>query len=150
MNWVQMILDLDGEGYAFNRPASEEAILSVERHLGVKIPEDLKDLLMQTNGVGLMLDGEPVGDLLWPVERIISQNIEYRTDSTLRQIYSGFDSLLFFADAGNGDSFAYSVSNGIIEKPDIFVWDHEDDSRSPVAASLQGFIEGWIEGKITV
>ena len=48
-----------------------------------------------------------------------------------------FDNLFFFSDAGNGDLFCYSIlKNGIIEKTDIYVWNHEDDSRTWAAASL--------------
>jgi SMI1-KNR4 cell-wall len=61
-----------------------------------------------------------------------------------------FDHLLFFSDAGNGDLFGFSILNGSIQKDDIFVWNHEDDSRSWIASSLEAFIKGWITDKITV
>ncbi len=56
--------------------------------------------------------------------------------------------LLFFADAGNGDQFAYSVTGGAIRREDIYVWDHEDDSRRCVAPSLLRYLEWWLSGKI--
>ncbi|WP_162255066.1 hypothetical protein [Paenibacillus sp. Soil522] len=36
----------------------------------------------------------------------------------------------FFADAANGDQFAFPILNGKIVKKDIYVWNHEDDSRT--------------------
>lgn len=61
-----------------------------------------------------------------------------------------FDSLLFFGDAGNGDQFAYAVCDGEIRRPDIFVWDHETDSRSRIARSLESYLERTIEGTLEV
>lgn len=59
-----------------------------------------------------------------------------------------FDCLLFFADAGNGEQFAYSIQDGLIRKDDIYVWNHEDDSRTWVAPSLKKFIQWGLEGII--
>ena len=53
-----------------------------------------------------------------------------------------FDALLFVASVGNGDLFGYAVLNGTIQRDDIYVWDHEDDSRTWVASSLKDFIKG--------
>jgi len=60
-----------------------------------------------------------------------------------------FDCLLFFADAGNGDQFAFAILNGESRRDDIFVWNHEDDSRCWVALRLDTFYEGWLTGRIT-
>ncbi|MNG40245.1 hypothetical protein D3C84_1287410 [compost metagenome] len=64
--------------------------------------------------------------------------------------YEPFDSLLFVADAGNGDLFGYSIVDGAIPKEDIYTWNHEDDSRTWVAPSLKQFIEGWLKGEISI
>ena len=53
-----------------------------------------------------------------------------------------------FADAGNGDQFAFPIVGGSIRGTDVFAWDHENDSRSWVAPSLQTYLEGWLSGKI--
>jgi len=61
-----------------------------------------------------------------------------------------FDCLLFFADAGNGNQFAYLILNGEIRRNDVFVWNHENDSRVWVASSMKQFIEWWLNGTINV
>ncbi|GAF66904.1 ABC transporter substrate-binding protein [Bacillus sp. TS-2] len=62
-----------------------------------------------------------------------------------------FDYLLFFEDAGNGDLFGYAITKkGTIERNDIYVWNHEDDSRMWISASLKDFIKGWLTGEIAV
>ena len=59
-----------------------------------------------------------------------------------------FDPLLFFADAGNGDQFAFVITAGKIRRPDIFAWDHENDSRTWVAPSLAKYLEWWLSGDL--
>lgn len=54
----------------------------------------------------------------------------FRQSVDFRELYMPFDCLLFIADAGNGDQFAYSIVGGAIRRDDIFAWDHENDSRS--------------------
>jgi hypothetical protein len=61
-----------------------------------------------------------------------------------------FDNLLFFADAGNGDQFAFPIQAGEVRRPDVFCWNHEDDSRIWVAPSLEKYLEWWLTGKLTV
>jgi hypothetical protein len=66
----------------------------------------------------------------------------------LRELYMSFADLVFFADAGNGDQFAFSVQSNQIRKPDTYAWNHENDSRVWVASSLRQYIEWWATGKI--
>ena len=61
-----------------------------------------------------------------------------------------FVDLLFFADAGNGDQFAYTIQNGRIQKSDIFAWNHENDSRNWVAPNLTRYLEWWLTGELTI
>ena len=61
-----------------------------------------------------------------------------------------FDNLIFFADAGNGDQFAFPIVSGEVRQNKVFVWDHEDDSRRWVAPSLQSYLEWWLTGKLGI
>jgi hypothetical protein len=58
-----------------------------------------------------------------------------------------FDPLLFFADAGNGDQFAFVLRD---RRKDVFVWDHETDSRKWVAPDLGSYLTWWLDGRIRV
>ncbi len=40
-----------------------------------------------------------------------------------------FDSLLLFAGAGKEDRLAFAVLAGKARMGNVYVWDHEDDSR---------------------
>jgi hypothetical protein len=82
--------------------------------------------------------------LIWPVDRVVKDNQRFRT--TMSAHYMSFESLLFFADAGNGDQFAFPItSQGA--RDDVFVWDHESDSRRRYAGSLAQYLEWWLSGE---
>jgi hypothetical protein len=79
--------------------------------------------------------------------RIVDDNQLFRNNQDFIRLYMPFDPLLFFADAGNGDQFAFRWK---AELPDIFVWDHENDSRTWVAPSLAKYLEWWLNGTIKI
>lgn len=141
--WKQLIEKLSPD-HEFFPPALWADVTIAGEKLGVAFPDDLKGLLRETNGV----HGEYGLGLIWPVERIVEDNLNFRTSELFREIYMPFDALLFFADAGNGDQFAYPIRNGLINRPHVFAWNHEDDSRNWVAPSLAKYLEWWLDGTL--
>jgi SMI1-KNR4 cell-wall len=127
----------------FNDGAPEAAIDACETALGQTLPRELADLLRESDGV----EGEYGLGLVWPVERIKKDNLEFRANVTFATLYMPFEPLLFFADAGNGDQFAFVIRD---RPADVFVWDHETDSRTMVAPSLATYLEWWLDGRLTV
>ncbi|BFT72356.1 SMI1/KNR4 family protein [Paenibacillus sp. P36] len=143
--WLDLIKGLNSD-YKFHAPVTEAQLLEVEDSLHVELPESLKELLMESNGV---LD-EYGCDIVWALERIVTDNLEFRSNDSFKDLYMPFDHLLFFSDAGNGDQIAFPILNGKVEKNDIYVWNHEDDSRTWISTSLSSFIKGWLNGTISV
>jgi hypothetical protein len=141
--WRELIQRLTGE-CRFASPASASQLAATEGALGVALPAELRALLSESNGV----NGQYGLGLVWPVERIAVDNVAFRSNADLRELYMPFDPLLFFADAGNGDQFAFRVLIGAVRHPDVFVWNHEDDSRTWVAPSLEKYLDWWLTGKI--
>jgi hypothetical protein len=139
--WIELIKGLEPAA-EFQPRASDEAIRACEESLGNRLHPDLAALLRETNGV----HGEYGLGLIWPVERIAADNTEMRT--SFADIYMPFDPLLFFADAGNGDQFAFVVQPP--GRDEVFAWDHEDDSRQCVALGLSEYLTGWLTGRISV
>ena len=131
---------------AFKAPATDAEIDQINVELGIQPPDELRSLLAESNGV----DGEYGLGLLWDVARIIEDNRRFRSMPDFAELYMPFDCLLFFGDAGNGDLFAFAILSGRVRRPDVFVWNHEDDSRSWVAPSLQIYFDWWLSGKLTV
>lgn len=126
--------------------ASEVAIQAAERAIGVKFPSDLQNLLLASDG----LEGEYGLDLVWSLNRIVDENLNFRGNYEFKELYMPFDCLLFFANAGNGDQFAFTIQAGVIRRDDVFVWNHEDDSRTWAATSLPKYLEWWLNGKLKV
>lgn len=141
--WREYISSLSDKA-VFASPASWAVMDLAERALGVKFPDELRELLTESDGV----EGEYGLGLLWPAERIHEDNLSVRSNGSFKDLYMPFDCLLFFADAGNGDQFAYPIQNGEIRRNDVFVWNHEDDSRTWVAPSLKQYFEWWPAGKL--
>lgn len=144
--WKELVNSLSNE-YYFTIPATKSEIGQLQKELSIKFPDELLELLSETNGVFDKWECP----MIWPISQIMKDNLFYRNFEGYNDIYMPFDHLFFFSDAGNGDLFFYSiVKNGTVEKRDIYVWNHEDDSRTWVASSLKDFIEGWITGRIKV
>src|SRR5262245_45741175 len=127
----------------FQQGASDAASRACEAAVDQRLPRDLVDLLQDSNGV----EGQYGLGLVWPVERIQADNVRFRTDATIASLYMPFEPLLFFADAGNGDQFAFVMRD---RPADVFVWDHETDSRTWIAPSLASYLEWWLDGRITI
>ncbi|MGW3633218.1 SMI1/KNR4 family protein [Streptomyces sp. NPDC005122] len=117
----------------FRSPARTETLADAEHRLGRGLPADLRQLLLESDG----LIGHTAVDTVWPVERIVEQNLLCRTDGSFAQLYMSFDALLFFGDNGGGDHFAFVQTP---RRPDIFVWEHETDSRRWVAGDLRDYL----------
>ena len=107
--------------------------------MGHRLPDDLRALLSETNGI----EGEYGLALLWPTERIATDNVQFRTNADFADLYMPFDGLVFFADAGNGDQFFVSLSGN----REVYVWNHEDDSRTWVASTVLRYLEAWMRGQ---
>ncbi|WP_338036445.1 SMI1/KNR4 family protein [Neobacillus notoginsengisoli] len=130
----------------FKAPATETEILSVKRELNIDLPKRLAELYSETNGVY----GNYGISLIWSTEQMIKENKFFWSLHEYRDFIKPLDTFLFFSDAGNGDLFGYLMENGTIQNENIYVWNHEDDSRRIIASSLKDFIKGWINGEISV
>lgn len=138
-------ISAESKEYSFKQPASKVEINQILEELGVELPEKLLELYSETNGVFDSFNCP----LIWSTSQIVKDNSFFRNFSDYKDIYMPFDHLLFFSDNGCGDLFGYRILNGDIRTEDIYVWNHENDSRTWVAPSLELFITGWITGEIT-
>jgi hypothetical protein len=143
--WREFVQSLTSD-FTFHSSATLDEIEKVESSLGILFPDELKSLLQESDGIV----GSYGSGLIWDVERIKKDNLNFRQFPDFKDLYMPFDHLLFFADAGNGDQFAFGILNRKIRNPDIFVWNHEDDSRTWVAPSLDAYLEWWLNGKLKV
>ncbi|MER6277679.1 SMI1/KNR4 family protein [Streptomyces sp900105245] len=134
--WIEMISSLSAE-VEFTDPVEQSDIDSVESALGRELPSELKMLLRESNG----LTDEYGCEFVWPVADILARNREMRESVDFRTLYMSFDPLLFIGDNGGGDLFAFVIEP---TRQDIFVWQHESDSRRWVANDLQDYIRRYL------
>lgn len=159
MDWIQFLskeITLgDDRKFDFHEPAPQSLLAALKKQFNLtQLPPELEELYLQTNGIDDLLyikqsdESIKMGHLIWPVERVIETNISKRTSPADKRIYKSFDNLFFFADAGNGDLFGFESRNGSFEKSDVYIWDHEDDSREWQAPNMTAFLKGWLTGAI--
>jgi hypothetical protein len=141
--WRELVISICSD-CTFAPPAAEEAMEEVRAALGVAAPQELRDLWSECNGIR-----DRHGDGIWSAERVVRDNLEMRSYPEQDDLYMSFDSLFIFADAGNGDLFFFPIqADGGIHRPDVFIWDHETDSRNWIAGNLQVFVESWFGGQL--
>ena len=74
------------------------------------------------------------------VDEIIAQNRHFRSSKAFAELYAPFTDLLFFGAEGNGDLFAYRVTDGRVADTSIYEWDHETDDRARFASDLKEYV----------
>jgi hypothetical protein len=80
--WKEIIRSL-WAGCRFLAPTDSKTIRQAEEQLSILFPADLRELLLETNGIW-----GPYGTgLIWPIERIVADNTEYRTRRDFRELY---------------------------------------------------------------
>ncbi|MFI9807173.1 SMI1/KNR4 family protein [Streptomyces sp. NPDC052301] len=114
-------------------PAASDTLTALEEQIGQQLPASLLELLSETNGIEAGYGTEVV----WTADKILEENQSFRHNEEFRNLYMPFDALLFFGDNGGGDQFAFVRTPA---RDDVFVWDHETDSRTWVAPSLESYL----------
>jgi len=146
--WVELLASMIDDAH-FSPGLDEATIAPAERVLRRQLPPDLLALLRESNGVSRFKEawgGVWDSGVIWPLERIVEDNLAIRTDPALTAYCEPFEPLLFFADAGNGDRFGFDETAG----DSIIAWDHEDDRRHLIASDLGLFLRGWWTGAIVL
>jgi SMI1/KNR4 family protein SUKH-1 len=140
--WRELAAEI---GLKTAEPATANAVRSVEDALGCTLPHSLRQLLLETNG----LTGEYELEVVMSAEEIVEENTMMRSTEDFVELYMPFDHLLFFGRAGNGDLFAFPINGRQASDRNVFLWDHEDDSRVATSASLERYLRGenWHEDR---
>jgi len=134
--WREFVSEIRS-GYKFHAPASEAEITKLEQSLHVTLPGELRSLLLEMDG----LYDSTGARLIFRAEDILKTNRDHRDEFSIRMFKTSFASLLLFGDWGNGDMFAYPISqNGTIDGPRIVEWRHESDGVWPLVDSLRDLL----------
>jgi hypothetical protein len=132
----------------YEPPVTHELVSEAEHRLGCALPEELKSLLLEANGIMELIDihGTWIENmwLMWSVEELLERNRELRRVGSDGSFPSG---ALAFADAGvDGILFAFDMEGNF----DVFAWHPIGAQRQEMAASLGDFLPRWIGGDLSV
>ncbi len=141
--WRDLITSLTNVA-TFAGPASSRHLAEAEKDLCIVFPDELRELLSESDGV----NGAYGLGVVWPLARIREDNLQFRSNPDFRALYMPFDCLLFFGDAGDGDQFGYAILDGAIRRDDVYRWSHENDGREWAASSLRQYLERWATGQL--
>jgi hypothetical protein len=137
--WKEMIKRVDPD-YIFYEPATFEQIAQVEKTFNVTLPDELKQLLLESNGV----DDTGGGNFIFSTEEILKENLSMRQEVD----WMPFDHLLFFGGTGDGDLSAFPIINGRIDRTEVFLWYHENDSRMWAGGSLKDYVNNYLNDEL--
>jgi SMI1 / KNR4 family (SUKH-1) len=112
------------KGFSLSAPPPAGAIDEAEARLGHPLSDALRSLYAQTDG----FQDEWGCSCVMCLADLVTENEQMRNDAENRAHYMPFDSLLFFGQMGNGDLLFHPVLTAGVPA-DVFLWDHEDDSR---------------------
>ena len=119
-----------------NPPATQKQIFDVEKAVGHKLPADLKELLLEMNGDNW---------LVFSTEQMIETNLSVRK----LDCYMPLDCLLFFGGNGCGDYYGYPITHqDRVRDDNVFMWEHEYDSRIWKASKLEDTIKKYYNNEI--
>ena len=75
---------------SLKNPATKDELTDIQKCLHVELPNDLYQLLQETNGI----EGE-YGDFIWSASKIKTENMNMRNIVDFKDLYMPFDCLLF-------------------------------------------------------
>jgi hypothetical protein len=135
--WRSLIRGLASDA-EFAASASTAQVFAAEKAIGVSLPDDLRSLLLESDGVR----ANHGADVIWSCADLAKGNLEFRNTEAFRELYMPFDNLLFIADDGGGDQFAFAIAaDGRIATGYIYRWDHETDGRAWFSSHLTQYPE---------
>ena len=132
----------------FSEPAPPSEIAQLEQELSVRLPDDLRTLLAETDGAAVSVtfsgDEEPMLlSLVWSVAEMLNANQSFRAyDVEKPGQFPPLTPLLFFASEPNGDPIAFHAT----DEPGIIKMSHEDyGERTVRALSLREYLTWLLE-----
>ena len=121
--------------------ATENEVRNAEEMLNILFPNELKELLFETNGDNLFL---------LSLDQIVKDNLDFRSinPEIIEPELFNFSEFLFFATNGCGDYYGYKIDNNTIPSTSIYIFEHEEYTSKIVAGDLGELIELYYQDKI--
>ena len=121
--------------------ATENEVRNAEEMLNILFPNELKELLFETNGDNLFL---------LSLDQIVKDNLDFRSinPEIIEPELFNFGEFLFFATNGCGDYYGYKIDNNTIPSTSIYIFEHEEYTSKIVAGDIGELIELYYQDKI--
>lgn len=140
-DWTQL-LEQASPHVRLRAPATRQAIREAETGLGHPLPEQLAELLEQTDGFH---QADAHYDPCWPLARLVDENLRIRRDDLMPQA----DRKLYIGDNGAGQPFFVATDDFAAWDEDVLVWSRIDGEAQRLAPNLADFWQGWLSGAIS-
>ncbi|UYZ60019.1 SMI1/KNR4 family protein [Hymenobacter latericus] len=148
MNWISRIEKLPRSAsvtYRCNPPVVDEELAFLAAALEVRLPEELRQLYLLTDGLAEELQGiGTTGYLVLPAQELLHENQRLRQSACFC-----VHDLLLVAPAYTGDYYGYLIADDGSVSTDIYIWSCTDNTRVRVAASLAEFLVSWVSSELT-
>jgi hypothetical protein len=152
MNWRDYIADLASDNafgpIIFGPPATNAEIQQFEDVVRFALPDQLRECLLQADGVKDQLGCF----LIWDLVHMREENLLYWSCPEWLDGYGPLNDLFFFTDSPQtGDRLAYQVlklPDGYKRLDEILHWDHEDGTRTHVARTLEDWVRRHLRGEV--
>jgi hypothetical protein len=154
MSWRTLVDEAYGGGREgararYETPAYDGAVVQVERGLTCTLPQELRELFLEADGIMELIDvdGGWIENMwiFWPLEQLRERNIELRRERGDGRFPSG--ALAFSGAGADGVLFAFDLRT---HSSEVFAWDPIDARLVVKARCLREFLPGWVAGKISV
>lgn len=141
----------------FKPPVSAKQLEQAEAQLGIRLPDELRSLLLDSDGVMEMMSVG--GDhwfennaLVWPLRELVEQNGRLAVGDCSRGSRSNSrHRVCLFGWAGcDGIAFGFPLAADGRCSPEVAAWYPVGDRLIRVAPRLEEFIAGWIQCRISV
>lgn len=127
------------------KPCAENEIAAAEKDVGYPFPEELKALLLETNGDHWFLLS--VAEIS---ERVrLNREIFAEAFDDIETFPEKVDRHIFFATNGCGDYYGYRVlPDGKVDTTAIYMWEHETFDHKIVAKDIPDLITKYYHDEI--
>lgn len=135
-------LTQDCEFVKIQPPCPECEMESAEKAVGYPFPKELKALLRELNGDKfLLLSAKEIAEQAKLNREILEK---YSDEEFAKEL----DKFIFFATNGCGDYYCYHAEPDGIDESVIYIWEHEEFRRKPVASNIAELIARYYNDEI--
>lgn len=127
------------ESPQFGTPATPDDLENVWLNLDTELPEDLKNLLKETNGLTVQECG-----VVWSTQDMVAKNMDHWTSPVVPGPGGALEEYLFIGGEPGGHSYAYRRSCiGIPRKELLYQWNPNSSTFDEFATDLQEYLVRW-------